>query len=142
MVQLHPQKLLLSKMEWWSLRQQAPYLPHGPKIPVQECCSRASWAWEGGIVNRKVPFKPEASDCYSFQVKDCENLFFSHSVKKKKMLSAYSGPVLFKCFIWMSSCLWKRDCYPQFTVEEIVFKQWCQYLNPGSLLHRMYSPLP
>lgn len=31
------------------------------------------------------------------------------------------GQFLFKCFIWMRLFIWKRDCYPQSTDEEIEF---------------------
>ena len=54
------------------------------------------------------------------------------------------GQFLFKCFIWMRLFIWKRDCYPQSTDEEIelhltAYKQWVLHLKPSSLLHRMYQ---
>lgn len=47
------------------------------------------------------------------------------------------GQVLFKYFIQMSSFMWKGDCYPRCTDEEIkshltAYKWWDRHLKPGS----------
>lgn len=129
-------------MEWRSLRQQAPYQVVYRHLSFQECCSRGSWAQEVVVVNMNVPFKLEASITE----------FLSEGLWKLVLLSKKywvltMGQFPFKCFIWMSSSLCKRDCYPEIIDEEIelylrAYKWWDQHLNPSSLLQRMYFQLP
>ena len=73
-----------------------------------------------------------------------ENLFSYSLSRKLKFRVLIMGQFLFKCFIWMRLFIWKRDCYPQSTDEEIelhltAYKQWVLHLKPSSLLHRMYQ---
>ena len=93
-----------------------------------------------------VPKKKKVSMSYKVTMRRTENLS-SYSLSKKYLLSPYYGPVSVQVFLWMRLFIWKRDCYPQSTDEEIelhltAYKQWIQHLKPSSLLQRMYLQLP
>ena len=59
--------------------------------------------------------------CYKVFMWRTENLFSYSLSRKLKFRVLIMGQFLFKCSIWMRLFIWKRDCYPQSTDEEIEF---------------------